>query len=135
MGEFDFVVIGEPRSAQSRSDKAKNDWKRRVGEAARARWPTDQPPIEVEVSVVIVYFFLERTNLDIDNIAKLIIDGIEKIAFTNNFNVSQVTLRKTDQALHKLDNPPELVAGTFGRAENFVYVTVRGAPNHKVLPS
>jgi Holliday junction resolvase RusA-like endonuclease len=134
MEDFDFVVIGEPRSAQSKSDKAKNDWKRRVGEAARARWPADRPPIEAEVSVVIIYFFIERTNIDIDNIAKLIIDGIEKIAISNDLNVSQVVLRKTDQNLHKLDDPPESVADAFGEATNFVYVTVRRAPNHRILP-
>jgi Holliday junction resolvase RusA-like endonuclease len=134
MEGFEFVVVGEPRSAQTRSDKARNEWKRRVGEAARARWPANRPPLEAEVSVVIVYFFIERTNIDVDNIAKLIIDGIESIAISNDLNVSQVVLRKTDQTLHKLDDPPETVAGLLGEEASFVYVAVRAAPNHRVIP-
>jgi Holliday junction resolvase RusA-like endonuclease len=107
----DFIVRGRPRTPQTRSPKPRADWKQRVTAAALQHWPPDRPPIDDEVAIAIVYFYPGETNLDVDAIAKLIIDSLEGAVITNDRIVSQAFIRKTEQEyVQCLENPPVVLA-------------------------
>jgi hypothetical protein len=93
----EFVVIGIPRTPQTKSPKSRSDWRDRVKAAARSAWTEVRPPLVEEVSVVMIYFYTEETNLDVDGVPKLVLDGMEGIVFEKDSVVSQVLCRKTRQ--------------------------------------
>jgi Holliday junction resolvase RusA-like endonuclease len=134
-GVFDFVVIGVPRTPQTKSRKSREDWKQKVAQAARHRWPAGQVPFSADAKVTIIYFYEHTTSIDVDAIAKYILDGLEGVAYDDDRIVSDLTLRKTNQlADMSVANPPTVLADALGRYAQFVYVRVTGAPDHRELP-
>ena len=104
-------------------------------EAAVKQWPPNTAPISQEIGIAIVYFYREWTNIDVDNIGKLIVDGIKGVAIVDDGLVSQVIMRKTNQsAIDSLIEPPDMVAAAFGQEDNFVYVALIENPDHRRLP-
>ena len=132
--QVDFVVPGTPRTPQTNSPKSRNDWKARVGAAAAKAWPRDHPPFTEELSAVIVHFYTETTNIDVDGIAKLILDALKGAAIEDDGLISQVLLRKTNQAGLVVSNPTPILADTLGSHASFVYVRLGNAPDRKELP-
>jgi Holliday junction resolvase RusA-like endonuclease len=131
---FEFVIPGIPRTPQTKSSKSREDWRRRVRSAASAARPAARPPITTESSAVIVYFYNESTNIDVDGIAKLIFDAIEETVIENDKLVSQVLLRKTDRKGLIVSNPPALLLDALEAHTSFVYVSLDDAPDHKEVP-
>lgn len=83
---------------------------------------------------MIVYFYNESTNIDVDGIAKLIFDAIEETVIENDKLVSQVLLRKTDRKGLIVSNPPALLLDALEAHTSFVYVSLDDAPDHKEVP-
>ena len=132
---FDFVIVGIPRTAQTKSGTSREDWKKKVTQAARNRWPAGQPPFCADVKVTIIYFYEHSTSIDVDAIAKYVLDGLEGVAFEDDGIVSDVTLRKTNQLGDRsVANPPAVLADALGQYAQFVYVRVTEAPDHRELP-
>ncbi len=136
MGDaFDFVVVGIPRTAQTKSPKSREDWKQKVAQAARSRWPVGQPPFSADVKVTIIYFYEDITFIDVDAIAKYVLDGLEGVAYEDDRIVSDLTLRKANQLGDRsVANPPAVLADALGQYAQFVYVRVTEAPDHRELP-
>jgi Holliday junction resolvase RusA-like endonuclease len=132
----EFVITGVPRTAQTKSPKSRTDWRTRINAAARAAWTETQAPLRQEVAVLIIYFYIEETNLDVDGIPKLVLDGMEGIIFEKDSVVSQILCRKTRQDLGlRLVNPSPVLAEAVGSNDHFVYVSLGAAPNHKEIPA
>jgi crossover junction endodeoxyribonuclease RusA len=132
---FEFVVRGVPRTARTKNKKTRNEWKDRVRESALENRTAYDLAFLDEVSVSIVYFYREETDLDVDGIGKLIIDALKGLAFADDDIVSQVLLRKTDQSsTNALNEPPDIVTPVFGIEPDFVYVSIREGPDHRSLP-
>lgn len=75
--QVDFVIPGTPRTPQTKSQKSRNDWKAKVRAAAEKARPNNHPPFTEELSAIIVHFYTETTNIDVDGIAKLILDALK----------------------------------------------------------
>lgn len=132
---FDFVVVGIPRSPQTKSSRSPSDWKQKITQAARARWPADRPPFTANAKVTIIYFYEIATSIDVDAIAKYVLDGLEGVAYDDDSIVSDLTLRKSNQLGDwGVANPPAVLADALGQYEQFVYVRVTAAPDHRDLP-
>ena len=96
--------------------------------------PTDQ-----DVAVLIIYFYQGETFLDVDNIAKSLLDGLKGVLFRDDQQVSELLVRKS-----------RLIAGSslFGASpylldaiermsqisSDFVYVRADPAPDHGRIP-
>jgi hypothetical protein len=131
---FDFVVAGIPASAQKKGPN--NRWQDRVRKAARTRWPRGAPPITEELSATIVYFYVDETNLDVDNIPKAILDALVNVVYTDDALVSQVLVRKTklEPGLAIRNPPPELAQAMATARGDFVYVRFSSTPIHSEVP-
>jgi hypothetical protein len=98
-------------------------------------WPEGRPALDREVALAVVYFYVEETDLDVDGIAKLVMDALEGSIIVNDRFVSQATLRKTELShLAYLEEPPPSLAQAVNTNREFVYVSISDGPDHRRLP-
>jgi Holliday junction resolvase RusA-like endonuclease len=132
MERFDFTVAGVPRVPKAHSKEA---WKAQVAHAARDAWGVAAPVAAGDISIAIIYFYRTATNIDVDNIAKVIIDALKGIVLADDSIVTQAILRKTDQAeTAEIDASTGVLERHFGVTKDFVYVVVADGPDHMRLP-
>jgi crossover junction endodeoxyribonuclease RusA len=131
---FEFVIPGIPRTAQTKRATTRDEWKSTVSNAARNAIGDKFVFFDRGCSAVIVYFYSNSTELDVDGIAKLILDALKEVLYDDDKNVEQVLLRKSDQVGLVINNPTEVLAGALGTFENLVYVKFDEAPKHSEVP-
>ena len=102
--------------------------------AALLEWPLDRPPLTQEMSAVVIHYFTEKSDIDVDGIGKLVLDALKGAVIEDDRAISQVILRKSNQVDLLISNPPPVLADALGSHENFVYVQLNEAPNHEELP-
>jgi hypothetical protein len=90
---MEFIVSGAPRSANA-NPRSRRRWRDRVGEAAQEALRQPNLPMDREFAVVIIYFYRGDTTLDVDNIAKSLLDGIKGVMFRDDRQVSQLLVRR-----------------------------------------
>src|SRR5215831_10427553 len=91
---MEFIVVGAPRSANA-NPRSRRRWRQRVARAARERLREEDGPTAQDVAVLIIYFYQGETTLDIDNIAKSLLDGLKGVVFRDHQQVSELRVRKT----------------------------------------
>jgi hypothetical protein len=137
---MEFTVLGAPRSANANA-RSRRRWRERVSRAARERLrdevgpgPTDQ-----DLAVLVIYFYQGEATLDVDNIAKSLLDGLKGVLFRDDRQVSELRVRKsrlsaglslTGASLYLLD-AIERVSQT---GSDFVYVRIDPTPDHSRIP-
>lgn len=135
---MEFIVAGVPRSANANS-RSRRRWRERVARAARERLGQEGGPTDQDVAVLIIYFYQGETTLDVDNIAKSLLDGLKGILFRDDQQVSELLIRKsrfgsglslTGASLYLLD-AIERMSQT---GSDFVYVRADAAPDHSRIP-
>jgi crossover junction endodeoxyribonuclease RusA len=131
---FEFIVPGIPRTAQTKKAASREAWKKLVAHQATAGLSRENSYVSDSCSATIVYFYVGSTELDVDGIAKLILDGINEIVYEDDRIVEQVLVRKSDQNGLKLTNPPAILAEALLASQNLVYVRIDAGPNHSELP-
>lgn len=131
---FEFVVPGIPRTIQTKRATSREDWKNKVSKAAGDASAEHARYFVGSCSAAIIYFYSESTELDVDGIAKLILDSLKQVVFDDDSIVEQVLTRKTDQVGLALTNPPTILADALGTFPNLVYVSIQEGPNHSELP-
>ena len=87
--DFEFCVEGPPVSAQSKNRDLLREWKVRVAGAARAAWPKKVALMKGHVDVYISEFSEYPTG-DRDNMAKPIMDAMQKIVYENDGQVKRL---------------------------------------------
>ena len=93
----EFVIRDTPRSHQSANTRAKEKWKLRVGEVAKARLEAQSEFFFLDdrpLAVTIFYFAPTEMQGDVDNIVKLIIDGMVKIVYPSDQLLEKVVVQK-----------------------------------------
>jgi Endodeoxyribonuclease RusA len=132
---FAFAVKGVPVSDQSENDRARYRWKREVAESAKRELPKKYSLVEEAMSVTIVYFYIGETDLDVDNIPKLILDALKGVIYADDKKIEQILVRKTKQG-RGLDviGPSNALLDALGWQHDFVYIEIRDAPNHLEMP-
>src|SRR5260221_10060228 len=91
---MEFIVPGAPRSANA-NPRSRRRWRERVSEAARELLAEAGEPTHQDLSIVIIYFYQGETSLDVDNIAKALLDGLKGILVYDDRQISQLVVRKT----------------------------------------
>ena len=137
----EIVVVGVPVSFQGDNAKHKNAWKERVAEAARVAIAEEDKYLEdTQLSILIVQYCFDWFEGDLDNIAKLILDGLSGPAYSDDRQIEQIILRRTELGRDRIEvlDPSALLAATLDGAyemrEDFVYVRIGSAPDHRRLP-
>ena len=135
---MEFIVAGAPRSANA-NPRSRRRWRERVARAARERIQEEDGLTEADVAVLIIYFYQGETTLDVDNIAKSLLDGLKGVLFRDDQQVSELLIRKTrlsaglsltGASLYLLDAIERMSAAGF----DFVYVRADEAPDHGRIP-
>lgn len=130
---------GVPVSLQARGS-SRERWREKVADAARrAINPEDRFEFEA-VNVTIIQFSFDWNEGDLDNIAKPILDGLCGPAFSSDYLVTQLTLRRTELGASVIDiiDPPSQLANAREQAyqnrEDFVYLRIEREIDHRRLP-
>jgi hypothetical protein len=134
---FSFTVIGTPKSTGGggrRSRQNVRSWIEKVRSAAETVLHPPGPLSGEPLAVRITYFFWGATDLDVDNIAKPILDALKSIVYNDDRQVEELTVRKTDHShwLGVSDAAPELLALLY-RERQFIHVRCFGPPDHGVV--
>lgn len=131
---MEFVVPGAPRSANA-NPRSRRRWRVRVARAALERLGREEEPTDQELSVLIVYFHGGEASVDVDNIAKSLLDGLKGVVFRDDQQVSELTVRRTrlraglslvDASLYLLDQIDRMSQA----GSDFVYVRIDPAADH-----
>jgi crossover junction endodeoxyribonuclease RusA len=96
---IEFVIRETPRSHQSKDASKKERWRRTVAAAAKERiaalgdlfFLDDRP-----LAVTIFYFASKVVMGDIDNIVKLIVDGMLQVVFPDDRVVERVLVQRIE---------------------------------------
>src|SRR5713226_8200103 len=131
---MEFIVPGAPRSANA-NPRSRRRWRERVSRAAVERLKEEDGPTDVNMAVLIIYFYQGDTSLDVDNIAKSLLDGLKGVVFRDDQQVSELLIRKTRMStglsltgagLYLLDAIERMSQA----GSDFVYVRADPAPDH-----
>jgi hypothetical protein len=136
----EFIVVGAPRSANANA-RSRRRWRERVSRAARERLQEEggPGPTNQDVAVLIIYFYQGETTLDVDNIAKSLLDGLKGVLFRDDQQVSELRVRKsrfsaglslTGASLYLLD----AIERMSQLGSDFVYIRIDEAPDHGRIP-
>src|ERR1700751_939483 len=135
---MEFIVAGAPRSANANS-RSRRRWRERVSQAARERLQAESEPTDQDIAVLIIYFYQGETTLDVDNIAKSLLDGLKGVLFRDDQQVSELRVRKsrfsaglslTGASLYLLN----AIERRSRAGSDFVYVRADSAPDHSRIP-
>lgn len=99
---IEFMIQETPRSLQSKNAKAKEEWKLVVRQAAKDcidaqrefTWLDDRP-----LAAKILYFAPAPMEGDIDNIVKLILDGMLEVVYLNDRVIERIIVQKIEPGI------------------------------------
>ena len=102
---IEFMIRDTPRSHQSDNSKGKELWKLKVGEMARTHTKTlrefyflDERPL----AATIFYFPPTAMEGDVDNIVKLIVDGMVAIIYPNDRLLERIIVQKFEPGVESV---------------------------------
>jgi crossover junction endodeoxyribonuclease RusA len=94
---FEFFINDTPKSHQSKNADAKEEWKEKVRQIAKEHvdalreWVfLDKRPL----AATIFYFPPTEMEGDVDNIVKLILDGMKKVVYVEDDVVERVVVQR-----------------------------------------
>ena len=133
-----LIVAGVPRSANANA-RSRRRWRERVSRAARERLQEEGELTNQDVAVLIIYFYQGETFLDVDNIAKSLLDGLKGVLFRDDQQVSELLVRKSrlSAGLSVTGATPYLLNAIERMSllgSDFVYVRADPAPDHSRIP-
>jgi Holliday junction resolvase RusA-like endonuclease len=99
---FEFLMQDTPLSHQSKNAHAKERWKRKVGEAAKARADALRDFFFLDsraLAATIFYFPSAAMDGDVDNIVKLIVDGMISIVYPDDRLLERITVQKFEPGI------------------------------------
>lgn len=127
---LEFVVFGIPRSPKAGSRQTWQATVRRAAESALGEGSIESG----EISATIVHFFRDG-KLDVDNMAKPILDALKGTLIEDDVQVSQLVVRRTELSSGSiLRGAPLAVMDGIQQGADFVYVRLGDAPDHGVVP-
>jgi len=137
---MEFVVAGAPRSANANA-RSRRRWRERVSRAAREQLREEggSGTTDQDASVLIIYFYQGEATIDVDNIAKSLLDGLKGVLFRDDRQVSELRVRKTPfgiglsltgASLYLM----EAIERMSQTSSDFVYVRIDPAPDHGRVP-
>jgi len=94
-----FTIFGEPRSKQrprvtTRGTYTPTETKQAEQRVREAWAETNAEPFPYQVIVTIDFFNGNKRRRDLDNMAKLVLDALNKLAYADDFQVVGLNLRK-----------------------------------------
>jgi hypothetical protein len=91
---IEFIVVGSPVSFQGKIAKAKAEWKDRVKAASSTVLPTPHFASSDRIAATLFYFPDGAMQGDVDNIVKLVLDGMSRHVYINDSQVERIVVQK-----------------------------------------
>lgn len=127
---FEFVIDGPPLSLQARRSSLRR-WTQDLKSTASQQWGTSSPFTE-DVAVTITNFFYGEA-LDVDNMAKPILDALKLLIYADDSQVTDLLCRKRDRDGDlRIPNPSQVLLERLSRPGPFVHIFVDNALNQEV---
>ena len=104
---IEFVIRDTPRSHQSANAKGKELWKRKVGAMASAHARTLRELFYIDhrpLAATIFYFPPTKMEGDVDNIVKLIIDGMKTVIYPDDRVLERIVVQKFEPGVEVVLN-------------------------------
>lgn len=120
-----FVVLGRPVSLQARRRDRVRNWITAVRAASLQATPAGMQMSTEHVAVQITYY-LDRVDIDIDNIAKPVLDALKAGVIGDDRQVHELLVRKrkASVARHSADSPDD-VSEALASAPELVHVVLK----------
>ncbi len=114
---IEFVIRDTPRSHQSSNTRGKELWKQKVGEYASAHVKSLRDFFFIDnrpLAATIFYFPPTEMDGDVDNIVKLIVDGMVTILYPDDRLLERIVVQKfepgVESVFHSLTHTLERAA-------------------------
>src|SRR6516165_7638970 len=106
---MEFIVAGAPRSANANA-RSRRRWRERVSRAAREQLREEggSGTTDQDASVLIIYFYQGEATIDVDNVAKSLLDGLKGVLFRDDRQVSELLVRKSRLSDPEWEPPAQL---------------------------
>lgn len=120
----EFHVPGTPVSLQA-SNRSRERWKAQVAEAAKAGLPETPWLTEPSIAVTVFHFPKAESLVDLDNIAKPILDALTALVYRDDRQVDRLLIQRFD-AHHgdELSNPSPRLADALANGRPRVYIRI-----------
>ena len=130
---FEFVIAGPPVSQQTRRRARRRAWVEQLRAVVTAQWPAGDPPVTIAVHVEITHVY-PAVSGDLDNLAKPVLDALQGLAYVDDRQVTDLTIRKRDltRDLRVEALWPALISA-FNQGGEFLHVVVEEAPDQRVV--
>ncbi|MDO1581310.1 RusA family crossover junction endodeoxyribonuclease [Rhizobium oryzicola] len=126
---FEFIIQGTPVSFQRSSTGAKQEWKELVRSASLAKLPEMHFATDKPLAVTLYYYPQDRMTGDIDNIVKLILDGMMPHLYRDDAQIERVVVQKFEKGrIFSFTDPSETLAECLLGPKPAVYVRVSNDP-------
>jgi len=130
---FEFVIDGPPVSQQTRRREKLRHWIDEVQMEAKNHWPTDDLAVSGLIMVKITYFY-EDLSVDVDNIAKPILDALKALVFVDDDQVTDLLCRKRSlDETFRIENASAILTERLNKENEFLHIVVETAPDQEVL--
>lgn len=125
---IEFLIQETPRSFQSKNAKAKEEWKLVVRQAAKAcidarrefTWLDDRP-----LAAKILYFAPAPMDGNVDNIVKLILDGMLNVVYMDDEVIERVIVQKIEPGMIvEFASITEKLEAAAGTEQPVVYIRI-----------
>jgi Holliday junction resolvase RusA-like endonuclease len=127
-----MVVFATPVSRQARRKHKRTAWKETVRNEALAARSSGATPVAEPVVVKIGYYY-RGASLDLDNIFKAILDGLEHVVYTEDNLIADIVASKRSlEQFVRVDVSPAL-ARALASGADFVHIVVERAGEAEVL--
>ncbi|HEX8655452.1 MAG TPA: RusA family crossover junction endodeoxyribonuclease [Allosphingosinicella sp.] len=134
---LELVLHGTPVGLQSKNAARREAWREQVKEAARARQRETYDLGFLDdraVAVTIYYFPIAPMEGDLDNIVKLILDGMIGVAYLDDHVVERVTVQKFEpEAGWEFSAVTDQLAAALDAEAPVVYIRVDDDPTWRRL--
>jgi hypothetical protein len=126
---IEFLVSGTPVSLSSQNANAREQWKDRVKNASSRALPDPHFASTERLAVTIYYFPAERMQGDVDNIVKLILDGMCRHVFVDDRQVERVVVQKFEPGnIFSFTKPTPLMIEAINGPKPILYIRVSTDP-------
>jgi len=124
---LEIVVFGTPVSQQTgRGGRPRRKaWSDHVRLTANNLLPADAPMFDASVRVVITHYFAS-VLIDLDNLAKPILDGLKPAVFRDDNLVDELIVRRFRLAGLVLTSPTPMLVDAVASKGEFVHIRVVG---------
>ncbi len=84
--------------------------------------------------MVTVTYFFDRVSPDVDNIPKLILDGLKGLVYSDDSQITDMLSRKRSlRGMLGVQSPTNILNEAFGHGREFLYIIVESSPVQEVV--